>query len=83
MKYFDGNCYSNSVFHDTWKHALQEYGKGMDDSCPVDQRKDHLKTALQILRLVPDSTNDEGVSLDDIYERERAISYIEDVLYEI
>ena len=83
MKYFDGTCYSHSAFHDNWKHALQEYGKGMDVSCPVAQRKDHLKTALQILCLVPDSTNVEGVSSDDIYERERAISYIEDVLYEI
>lgn len=83
MQYFNGKCYSGSVYHGDWKYALQEYGKGMDTNCPRSQREEYLKKALQVLDMVPDSTSYDGVTSSDVKERKKAIEYIQNVLYDL
>lgn len=74
MRYFNKNCYSGTPWHGDWKYALQEYGKGMDET--DDARKYYLRRALQILENVPCSTYVEGVSHSDVTERSDLVSEI-------
>lgn len=74
MRYFDGSKYSGTPYHSDWKYALLEYGKGMGSS--GDDRRYHLKQALQILYNVPDEVTSDGVTYADIRERAALVEEI-------
>ena len=79
-KQFEKARYTLTIYHGTWKHALEEYAMGMLTASPRRSRIAHLQEALDLMNMIPGQLGEPGVLEVDVQERESAVAHIQEQL---